>query len=194
MFAGAHENASTDSGVSSRLVSYFLKWLANRANDSTVFVIATMNRTSGIPEEMLRTGRFDRIFGTSLPDVNERIEHLRIHLNRYSQGAWEYTDAELKMVAQQLNQFTGSEIEEVVVSAVHTAFDRAIESCNEEDLDYSKFRPTVDDMLGEAQGMKILAKVKPEELKSIIDFCEARTVPVTSPAEQTQVLRNIDVN
>ena len=52
---GAHQ-AQGDSGVSSRILSYFLGWLSEReqgAKQNRTFVIVTMNRTEGMPPEML---------------------------------------------------------------------------------------------------------------------------------------------
>jgi len=185
-FAGAHQNASTDSGVSSRLVSYFLKWLTERGKDDRTFVIVTMNRTDGIPPEMLRAGRFDRVFGVGLPSKEERIQHLRIQLQRYGVDPSHYNEKALATVATALDRFTGSEIEEIVISARHAAYDRELgkwEAAGKpgEPPSGESLWPTIDDLLAEVDTLPILAKLDSQEIATVEDFCRKRTVPVTSP-------------
>jgi hypothetical protein len=106
-----------DGGVSQRVLGSFLSWLQDRRGE--VFVVATANDVSRLPPELLRKGRFDEVFFVDLPDVESRAEILRIHLTRRRQDPAAFDLAEL---AGLMDGFSGAEIEQVVVSALYTAF------------------------------------------------------------------------
>ncbi len=106
-----------DGGVSQRILGSFLSWMQERRGD--VFVIATANDISRLPPEFLRKGRFDEIFFVDLPDAPTREEIFRIHLTNRGQEA---TAFDVAALAEATEGFSGSEIEEVVVSALYSAF------------------------------------------------------------------------
>jgi SpoVK/Ycf46/Vps4 family AAA+-type ATPase len=108
---------SEDGGVSQRILGSFLSWMQERRGD--VFIVATANDISKLPPEFLRKGRFDEIFFVDLPDESTRGEIFRIHLRSRNQDPASY---EVDTLAQMTDGFSGSEIEEVVVSALYTAF------------------------------------------------------------------------
>ena len=106
-----------DGGVSQRILGSFLSWMQERRGD--VFVVATANDIQGLPPEFLRKGRFDEIFFVDLPAHEIREEIFRIHLDQRGHDA---TGFDLMTLAERSGGFSGSEIEEVVVSALYTAF------------------------------------------------------------------------
>jgi len=63
--AAALISASSDAGVSSRLLASFLSWMQDRK--APVFVAATSNNVSVLPPELIRKGRFDELFFVDLP-------------------------------------------------------------------------------------------------------------------------------
>lgn len=69
-----------DSGTSSRVLGTFLTWLQECT--APVFSVVTLNNVDGLPPELLRRGRFDAIFSTTLPSPEERMDVLRIHLKK----------------------------------------------------------------------------------------------------------------
>lgn len=81
--------------------------------------MATANDVQKLPPELLRKGRFDEIFFVDLPTDEVREHILRIHLNRRKQ---EPGDFDLSALSEAMKGFTGSEIEQAVVSALYTAF------------------------------------------------------------------------
>jgi hypothetical protein len=174
---GAHKNQATDSGVSSRVLSYFLSWLSNRdmrnADDNRVFVIVTMNRTHGIPPEMLRAGRFDRLFSTLLPDKTARQQILGIHLRKRSLNPDSY---DLKSIANETEQYSGGELEEIVIAARRTAYARA--RAEADNPTPKQVEPTTEDLLTARRSVVPIAKVDSAEVQEVIDFCKDRTVPV----------------
>lgn len=114
-----------DSGVSSRIFGQFLTWMQEK--ESPVFVIATANNISNLPPELLRKGRFDEIFFVDLPTLSERKEIFKLHLEKRLKDK----DVASEVVgiknlcgelAKMTEGFIGSEIEQVVVSALCDAF------------------------------------------------------------------------
>ncbi len=78
-FAGFQSESSQDATMS-RLVARFLTWL--QEHTTAVFVVATANNVSQLPPELLRRGRFDELFFIDLPNYHERLDILRIHLQK----------------------------------------------------------------------------------------------------------------
>jgi len=103
-----------DGGVSQRVLGTLLTWMAERK--APVFMVATANTVTRLPPELLRKGRFDELFFVDLPDVSTRAEILRIHLSRRDLDPCSF---DLPLLAQHCDQFSGAEIEQVVVSAVY---------------------------------------------------------------------------
>jgi hypothetical protein len=174
---GAHKNQSTDSGVSSRVLSYFLSWLSNRdmrsEDDNRVFVIVTMNRTHGIPPEMLRAGRFDRLFSTQLPDREAREEILRIHLRKRGLDPGRY---DLRTISVDTDKYSGGELEEIVIAARRAAYARARQQCDNPSIE--QVAPNIEDLLAARRLVIPIAQVDSEEIEAVLTFCEKRTVPV----------------
>lgn len=106
-----------DGGVSKRILGSFLTWMQDRRGD--VFVVATANDIQSLPPEFLRKGRFGEIFFVDLPDGETRTDVFRIHL---AARGHDPEDFDLLSLAEHTTGFSGSEIEEVVVSALYTAF------------------------------------------------------------------------
>ncbi len=64
-FAGAGGTSRGDSGTFKRMFGTFLTWMQD--NKAPVFLYATSNDVSELPQELLRNGRFDALFGTMMP-------------------------------------------------------------------------------------------------------------------------------
>jgi hypothetical protein len=108
---------SEDSGVSLRVLGIFLSWLQDRQGD--IFIVATSNDVMRLPPEFLRKGRFDEIFFVDLPNSEVRAAIFDIHLRRRGRNSKNY---DLGQLADLTDGFSGAEIEQVVVSAMYTAF------------------------------------------------------------------------
>ncbi len=78
-FAGSDSN-SQNSDVMRRMMGYFLTWLQEKK--SKTFVIATANSVDSIPEELLRKGRFDKLFYVDYPNQSERESIFEKHMNK----------------------------------------------------------------------------------------------------------------
>lgn len=106
-----------DGGVSTRVLGLFLAWLQERKAD--VFVVATANDVTKLPPELIRKGRFDELFFVDLPDLETRAAILALHLKKRKRSTATF---DLNYLAQQTLGFSGAELEQVVVSALYTAF------------------------------------------------------------------------
>jgi SpoVK/Ycf46/Vps4 family AAA+-type ATPase len=109
-------SGEADGGLGRRLFGAFLTWLQEKNQE--VFVVATANDLSSLPPELLRKGRFDEIFFVDLPDDGERTAIWKIHLGLRKQDSKKF---ELVKLVSASDGFSGSEIEQAVVSALYRA-------------------------------------------------------------------------
>jgi SpoVK/Ycf46/Vps4 family AAA+-type ATPase len=107
-----------DAGTANRVFGTFITWLAEKT--SPVFVVATANDIQNLPPEMLRKGRFDEIFFVGLPSQEERKAIFDVHLSRLrSHNLKSYN---IERLAYETPDFSGAEIEQTLVEAMHIGF------------------------------------------------------------------------
>jgi SpoVK/Ycf46/Vps4 family AAA+-type ATPase len=116
-FAGSQASGMADGGTTARVFATFLTWLSEKT--APVFVVATANDISQLPPELLRKGRLDEIFFEPLPDLRERAEIFAIHLAKRARHPEAF---DLNVLAAASIDFSGAEIEAVVIGALHDAF------------------------------------------------------------------------
>ncbi len=109
-------SGEADAGLGRRLFGAFLTWLQEKKQE--VFVVATANDLSSLPPELLRKGRFDEIFFVDLPDDGERTAIWKIHLGLRKQDSKKF---DLVKLVSASDGFSGSEIEQAVVTALYRA-------------------------------------------------------------------------
>jgi SpoVK/Ycf46/Vps4 family AAA+-type ATPase len=112
----ASSDASSDGGVSRRVLGTLLTWMAER--DSRVFIVATSNDIEQLPPELVRKGRLDEIFFVDLPRESIRSRILAIHLGKRGVGG---DGIDLAKLANVTEGFSGAELEMAVVSALYEA-------------------------------------------------------------------------
>jgi len=105
-------------GPTARIFSRFLTWMQEK--EGLVFIAATANEIDLLAPEFLRKGRFDEIFFVDLPTESERAEIFSVHLKKRNQDVSKFN---LINLAKATRDFSGSEIEQVVVSGMFEAFD-----------------------------------------------------------------------
>lgn len=108
---------STDGGLSQRMFGALLTWM--QEHKEPVFLVATANNIDALPPELLRKGRFDEIFFVDLPGEEARKLIFKIHLKKRGRDPATYDTDKLAAVSK---GFSGAEIEQAVVSALHAAF------------------------------------------------------------------------
>lgn len=145
-FAGA--DGKGDSGTTSRVFGTFITWLAEK--QSPVFVVATANNIQSLPPEILRKGRFDEVFFVGLPSQAEREAIFTVHLNRLRPHNLQTYD--IKRLAYETPEFSGAEIEQTIIEAMHIGFS--------ENRDF-----TTDDILASASQIIPLARTAKEQIE-----------------------------
>lgn len=116
-FSGSEGSGSTDGGTTSRVLGTFLTWLQEKT--APVFVVATANEVKGLPPELLRKGRLDEIFFVDLPSAEERADIFTIHFLKVRRDPKKYDVGALSEAAE---GYSGAEIEQAIVSALHDSF------------------------------------------------------------------------
>ena len=138
----------------------------------------TLNSIQGIPPEMLRAGRFDRIFYTDLPSPAERRKIMEIHLKRRKTApeSLNFSDADWAAIVEKTDKYVGAELEQVICSARYKSFaSRAVGT------------PTLDEMLEAANSVIPMARRNADQINAILDFCKDTAEPVSSGNEVSQV-------
>lgn len=172
--AGATQGAA-DGGVSSDALGAILTWMQERAGES--FVIATANDVSTLPPELLRKGRFDEVWWVDLPNRGERVEVLLTSLRSHGRSETVFKNsAEIAVVADCCEGFTGSEIAALVPEALFQAY-----------ADGSR-EPTAADLLDAADRVTPLSKTMAERIERLREWAKGRARPATS-AEQAEEAR-----
>jgi SpoVK/Ycf46/Vps4 family AAA+-type ATPase len=156
-----------DGGTSQRVFGTLLTWLQEKT--SPVFVVATANRISGLPPELLRKGRFDEIFFVDLPTREERLEIVKIHLARHGR-------AEAKIKAQEIADasegFTGAELEQGVIEGLFTSYSQKREIKTE-------------DILAAVRGTVPLSKTMADQIKELRAWATGRAKSASVTAVET---------
>jgi len=153
-FAGIESQG--DSGTASRVFGTFINWLAEKK--SPVFVVATANNIQALPPEMLRKGRFDEIFFVGLPSQDERQAIFELHLERLRPHNLKNYD--LERLAYETPDFSGAEIEQTLIEAMHIGFSQ--------NRDF-----TTDDILEAASQIVPLARTAQEQIQFLKDWAAA---------------------
>lgn len=107
-----------DSGTSRRVFGSLITWMQEKT--SPVFIVATANNVRILPAELLRKGRFDEIFFLNLPSESERQDIFKVHLQRLRPTRLREFD--LAVLAKRAPNFSGAEIEQVVIDGLYRAF------------------------------------------------------------------------
>ncbi|MCZ6837002.1 MAG: AAA family ATPase [Planctomycetota bacterium] len=128
-FASA-ASQSTDGGLSQRMFGTLLTWMQD--HEAPVFIVATANNIEALPPELLRKGRFDEIFFVDLPDAEVRKMIFEIHLRKRKREPEQF---DLEDLARKSDGFSGAEIEQAVIGAMHVAFSNGEELSSEHVLD-----------------------------------------------------------
>lgn len=124
-FASASASSS-DGGLSKRMFGTLLSWMQDHRHP--IFIVATANDISALPPELMRKGRFDEVFFVDLPNERARQKIFEIHLQRRKRDPAKY---DIQLMAEATKDFSGSEIEQAVISSLFRAFSEKKELNNE---------------------------------------------------------------
>jgi SpoVK/Ycf46/Vps4 family AAA+-type ATPase len=145
-------------GELGRIFGFFLTWMQEKTRG--LFVGATANRIDLLPAEMIRKGRFDEVFFVDLPLDEERLEIVRVHLQRRGIDPSQF---QLEPMKKFTRGWTGAELEQCVVSALTAA--------RLEDREL-----TTDDLLNATAKVVPLSKTMKEQVEHIRNWAFDRAV------------------
>ncbi|PZO43176.1 MAG: AAA family ATPase [Shackletoniella antarctica] len=155
-----------DAGTASRVFGTFITWMAEKT--SPVFVVATANNILTLPPEMLRRGRFDEIFFVGLPSQVDRQAIFEVHLSRLRPHTFKTFDT--ARLAYETPEFSGAEIEQAIVEAMHLGFSQ--------NRDF-----TTDDILTAASEMVPLARTAQEQIEALQAWAAAGKARMASRSD-----------
>ena len=159
--SGMDASSASDGGTTARVIGQFLTWMQEKT--APVFVVATANTVEKLPPELIRKGRLDEVFFVDLPNAQERSEIFRIHLRRRHRDPAQF---EVSRLVDASNGFSGAEIEQSIVSAMHDSFseDRQL---------------AAQDILKSLQVQVPLSQTMRERIDSLRAWAAQRARPVT---------------
>lgn len=167
-FAGA--TSKGDGGTTSRVFGTFITWMAEKK--SPVFVVATANNIQALPPEILRKGRFDEIFFVGLPTEAERAAIFEVHLSKLRPH--NLANYDLARLAYETPAFSGAEIEQTLIEAMHLGFSQNRDFTN-------------DDILEAASQIVPLAKTAQEQIQFLQNWAAAGKARLASRNKQLDV-------
>ena len=157
-FASA-ASRSIDGGLSQRMFGTLLTWLQEHRDP--VFVAATANDVEALPPELLRKGRFDEVFFVDLPGPEARRQIFSIHLRKRGRDPALFGLDDLAAASE---GFSGAEIEQAVITALHEAFS------GEGELSTGQ-------VLSAVQSSPPLSVTMAESVQELRDWAKGRCVP-----------------
>jgi SpoVK/Ycf46/Vps4 family AAA+-type ATPase len=148
-----------DDGMSRRILGTLLTWMSEKRK--AVFLVATANDIMRLPPEIIRKGRFDEIFFVDLPSAESRYDIWKIHLSKRNFDPAAY---DLDGLVKATDGFSGSEIEQAIVSAMYAAHAQGAELSEK-------------DLLAEIKQTKPLSVIMAERIEEVRAWAAKRTVP-----------------
>ena len=149
-----------DGGTSQRILGTLLTWMAEKKQP--VFIVATSNDIQQLPPELIRKGRLDEVFFVDLPSPEVREAILNIHARKRDLDT---ASLDMKQLAALTDGFSGSELEQLVVSAIYAA--HAVDGVVDMDL-----------LISEIEQTQPLSVLMGEKIAALRSWADGRTVPV----------------
>jgi SpoVK/Ycf46/Vps4 family AAA+-type ATPase len=159
-FGNINSGRDGDSGTSRRVFGSLITWMQEKT--SPVFIVATANNVQILPAELLRKGRFDEVFWLNLPTLEERQAIFKVHLHRLRPNRLREFD--LAKLAWAARDFSGAEIEQVIIDGMHYAFSRGSQG-HRHDF-------TTDDILTAIQATVPLAAISQDQIAGLQKWAE----------------------
>jgi SpoVK/Ycf46/Vps4 family AAA+-type ATPase len=157
-FASAASH-NLDGGLSQRMFGTLLTWMQEHV--APVFLVATANDIAALPPELMRKGRFDEIFFVDLPGLEARAAIISVHLAKRKRDPAQF---DLEALVEASAGYSGAEIEQAVISALHNAYS-------------AKEQLTTDHVLRAMWGSRPLSVTMAERIGELRRWAEGRCVP-----------------
>ncbi len=152
------------------------------SSEETIIVLAATNRPEMLDKALLRPGRFDRQITIPTPDLNGRLEILKIH----SKDKRMSDDVNLESIAEDTAGFTGAELANILNEAAIIATKRKHEDIERDDIEEAVKKVTV--------GLEKRARVISEKDKKLTAYHEAghavvsRYLPTQTDVKEVSII------
>ena len=146
-----------------------------------IVVLAATNRPDILDQALLRPGRFDRRVSLDPPDVNGRLEILRVH----AQGKPIAPEVELLRIARQTPGFSGADLENVVNEAAILAARGELSTIGLRELEEGVMRV----MAGPERKSRVIGEYE----KSIIAYHEVGHALVMRAQKHSNTVEKISI-
>ncbi|AHC30467.1 AAA+ family ATPase [Rhizobium phage vB_RleS_L338C] len=161
-----------DSGVSQRILGLILTHM--QETHAPLFWVASANRVDNLPSEFLRRGRLDEVFSVSVPEDDERLDIIKIHLRKRGQDPDKIKD--LDVAVQKSNGYVPAELEAAVKDALIDAFSDNI--------------PVTGELIGKQLGnMKPLSVAFAEQFQRMTEWADNNARPASKSKEEKVAVR-----
>ncbi|MBU0641527.1 MAG: hypothetical protein KKB50_21920 [Planctomycetes bacterium] len=135
------------------------------------YIIMTANDIAKLPPDFTRKGRVDEIFGVYLPTTAERREIFAIHLRRRKREAELF---DLEAIAGATGDYSGADIEQVVVAGLKLAF------CDGQEL-------TTEYLLQAVPEVRSLSQTDPDRVAAMTEWLDRHTKPASAARRGNKV-------
>ena len=169
----ASSNAS-DSGTLARVFGKILNLLND--NDNGIYTVMTSNNVKDLPPELTRAGRLDATWLMCLPTEEERVEIFKLHLEKRGH---KIPKATLKKRAKETKNYTGAEIEQIVISAIRKAYVKMRQSNKKE------YKITFDELLDAKNNVIPVAVSSKEQVAALEDWAKGRALYSNKPVSNS---------
>lgn len=149
--------------------------------DNSIIVIAATNRPEMLDEALLRPGRFDRTITIGLPDINDRVEILKIHSANKKMSK----DIDFKAIAGDMAGSTGAEIANVINEAAILAATRNHKEIVMQDIEDAVKKVTV--------GLEKKDRVVSDKDKKLTAYHEAGHAVVSKYLESQDNVKEVSI-
>ena len=149
--------------------------------DTNVIVLAATNRSDVLDKALMRAGRFDRQINVDLPDLREREEIFKVHLNPLKVDK----QLDVSFLAKQTPGFSGADIANVCNESALIAARKSKKKVDRQD-----FLDAVDRIVG---GLEKKSKIITPSEKKTIAFHEAGHATVSWMVEHAAPLVKVTI-
>lgn len=151
------------------------------SSEETIIVLAATNRPEMLDKALLRPGRFDRQITIPTPDVNGRVNILKIHAKDKKFAK----DVTFQGIAEDTAGFTGAELANILNEAAIIATRKKHEEIQKEDVEEAVKKVTV--------GLEKHSRVMTEKDKKLTAYHEAGHAIVSQFLPTQQAVKEVSI-
>jgi transitional endoplasmic reticulum ATPase len=142
--SGLNRENSGDSGVSNRLFKRLLEFMSDTRHRGRIVFVGLTNRPDLMDPALKRPGRFDKKIPVLPPSEEERQDIFKVMFTKYNIAY----EVDLVNAAAQTNDYTGAEIEALVLKSLEVAEDAGSDVVTDEHLAHAleAYVPTTRDI------------------------------------------------